>query len=76
MPKNCLADSGALVALLDPREEYHRWAQAAFARQPEPWFTCEAVVSEAFFLLPEPHARALEKRMPSDFGLIMSLCCI
>ncbi len=61
MPKNCLADSGALVALLDPREEYHRWAQAAFARQPEPWFTCEAVVSEAFFLLPEPHARALEK---------------
>ena len=61
MPKNCLADSGALVALLDTREEYHRWAQAAFARQPEPWFTCEAVVSEAFFLLPEPHARALEK---------------
>ncbi len=61
MPKNCLADSGALVALLDPREEYHRWAQAAFARPPEPWFTCEAVVSEAFFLLPEPHARALEK---------------
>jgi len=61
VPKSCIADSGALVALLAPREEHHRWAQAAFARQPEPWFTCEAVVSEAFFLLHEPHARALEK---------------
>jgi predicted nucleic acid-binding protein len=49
------------VAVLDPREQHHRWAQAAFGRQPEPWFTCEAVVSEAFFLLHEPHARALEK---------------
>ena len=61
MPKNCIADSGALVALLDPREEHHRWAREAFARQPAPWFTCEAVVSETFFLLHEPHARALEK---------------
>ena len=61
MPKNCLADSGALVALLDPREEHHRWAREAFSRQAEPWFTCEAVVSETFFLLHEPHARVLEK---------------
>ncbi len=61
MPKSCIVDSGALVALLDPREEHHRWARETFSRQPEPWLTCEAVVSEAFFLLHEPHARALEK---------------
>ena len=61
MPKSCIVDSGALVALLDPREEHHRWARDTFSRQPEPWLTCEAVVSEAFFLLHEPHARALEK---------------
>lgn len=61
MPKSCIVDSGALVALLDPREEHHRWARETFSRQPEPWLTCEAVVSEAFYLLHEPHARALEK---------------
>jgi predicted nucleic acid-binding protein len=61
VPKSCIVDSGALVALLDPREEHHRWARETFSRQPEPWLTCEAVVSEAFFLLHEPHARALEK---------------
>ncbi len=61
MPKSCIVDSGALVALLDPREEHHLWARETFSRQPEPWFTCEAVVSEAFFLLHEPQARAVEK---------------
>ena len=61
MPRSCIVDSGALVSLLDPQEEHHRWAQESFLRQPEPWFTCEAVVSEALFLLHEPHARALDK---------------
>jgi len=61
VPKNCIVDSGALVALLDPREEHHRWAREAFSRQPGPWFTCEAVVSETLFLLHESHARTLEK---------------
>ena len=61
MPKSCIVDSGALVALLDPREEHHRWARETFLRQPEPWLTCEGVVSEAFLLLHELHARALEK---------------
>jgi uncharacterized protein len=61
VPTSCIVDSGALVALLDPREEHHRWARETFARQPDPWFTCEAVVSEAFFLVHELHARALDK---------------
>lgn len=61
MPKSCIVDSGALVALLDPREEHHRWARENLLRQPAPWFTCEAVVSESLFLLHEPQARALDK---------------
>ncbi len=61
MPKSCIVDSGALVALLDPREEHHRWACETFFRQPEPWLTCEAVLSEAFFLLHRPHAHALDQ---------------
>ncbi len=60
MPKSCIVDSGALVALLDPRDEHHRWARETFIRQPGPWFTCEAVVSETFLLLHRPHAHTLE----------------
>lgn len=61
MPGTCIADSGALVALLDPREEHHVWARETLLRQPLPWRTCEAVVSEALFLLHEPQARALDQ---------------
>jgi uncharacterized protein len=61
VPKNCIADSGPLVALLDPREEHHLWARETFARQPFPWLTCEAALSEAMFLLHTPHARALDR---------------
>jgi predicted nucleic acid-binding protein len=67
VPKSCVVDSGALVALLDPSEEHHRgWARETFLRQPAPWFTCEAAVSEVFFLLPAPHARILEKLLRQE----------
>ena len=58
VPKNCIVDSGPLAALLDPREEHHLWARQTLSLQPLPWLTCEAVLSEAFFLLYPPHARS------------------
>ena len=61
MPKSCIADSGALVALLDPREEHHDWSRETFSRQPLPWVTCESVISEALYLLHAPHANALDE---------------
>jgi predicted nucleic acid-binding protein len=61
VPKNCIVDSGPLVALLDPREEHHTWARETLSRQPLPWLTCESVVSEALFLLHKPHAHALNQ---------------
>lgn len=61
MPRNCILDSGPLGALLDPREEHHVWARETLARQPLPWVTCEAVVSEAYFLLHAQHAHALDE---------------
>ena len=60
MPKNCVVDSGPLVALLDPREQHHVWAREALHRQPLLWLTCDSALSEAFFLLHAPHARALD----------------
>jgi uncharacterized protein len=61
VPANCIVDSGALVALLDPREQHHLWARETLLRQPLPWLTCESALSEALFLLHEPHVRALEQ---------------
>lgn len=61
MPRNCIVDSGALVALLDPREEHHVWARETLSRLPLPWLTCESVISEALFLLHEPQSQALDE---------------
>jgi uncharacterized protein len=46
-----LADTGPLVAYLSQTDQHHRWAAAAFGSFYEPIYTCEAVVSEALFLL-------------------------
>lgn len=51
MARVVLADSGALVAALDRRDEHHAWARAHFEAFRQPCFTCDAVLSESFFLL-------------------------
>ena len=59
MPQSVIIDSSALVALLDPRDQHHRWARTAVANLSPPWLTCEAVVVEAFFLLAQAGAARL-----------------
>lgn len=49
--KGILLDTGPLVAYLDDDEQHHEWATQQFMRHDGPLFTCEAVVSEAWFLL-------------------------
>lgn len=46
-----LVDTGPLVALLDRRDAWHAWARSAFDDVEAPLLTCEAVLSEACFLL-------------------------
>ena len=46
-----LLDTGPLVALLNRREELHEWARRESADLNTPFLTCEAVISEACFLL-------------------------
>jgi uncharacterized protein len=48
---NVVVDTGPLVALIDASEARHRWAIEQFARLRPPLLTCEAVLSEAAFLL-------------------------
>jgi predicted nucleic acid-binding protein len=59
MAASVLVDTGFLIALLDARDAHHRWAQALAARQPPPWTTCEAVLSEAFHILGPRDAQSL-----------------
>jgi uncharacterized protein len=44
-------DTGPLVAFLNRSDHYHAWACEQFDRIYQPLLTCEAVVSEATFLL-------------------------
>ena len=48
-----LADTGALVALLDRREQYHGWAVAQARALHPPLLLCEPVLAELCFLLAE-----------------------
>ncbi|HEX9736269.1 MAG TPA: PIN domain-containing protein [Thermoanaerobaculia bacterium] len=46
-----LVDTGPLVAFLNRRDRYHAWAKQQLVKLKPPLLTCEAVVSEACFLL-------------------------
>jgi len=46
-----LLDTGPLVAFLNRRDQYHEWAKAQLDQIEPPLLTCEAVLSEACFLV-------------------------
>lgn len=46
-----ILDTGPLIALLDRNEAHHAWAVTRFESLIPPMLTCDAVLSEASFLL-------------------------
>lgn len=46
-----LVDTGPLVAICDLRDTHHDWTVATLGSVSEPLMTCEAVLTEACFLL-------------------------
>lgn len=46
-----LCDTGPLVAFLCREDQYHLWSKGQFQHIEQPVVTCEAVISEAVFLL-------------------------
>ena len=50
-PNGILLDTGPLVGFLDASDQWHTWSVARFGELPGPMVTCEAVVSEAVYLL-------------------------
>ena len=46
-----IVDTGPLVAFINKRDTFHEWVKQQLAALNPPLFTCEAVLSEAAFLL-------------------------
>jgi predicted nucleic acid-binding protein len=51
MASPVLLDTGPLVAFVNRRDRYHGWAKQTWNQVELPLLTCEAVVTEACFLL-------------------------
>jgi predicted nucleic acid-binding protein len=47
---NVLMDAGPLVALVNPRDQWHDWARGQLDEIAPPMLCCESVLSEACFL--------------------------
>lgn len=59
MAKSVLVDAGFLVAMLSRRDSHHKWAVHEASENSPPWYTCEAVLSEAYHLVGERGAVGL-----------------
>jgi uncharacterized protein len=51
MLHQAIVDTGVLVALIDRRDRYHAWVTEHLTQIVPPLLTCEAVISETWFLL-------------------------
>jgi len=52
---DAILDTGPLVGALDRDDQWHAWAAKEFAYIRQPALTCDAVISEACFLLRHVH---------------------
>ena len=60
-----IIDAGPLVALTNEQDQYHPWARQESVNLKAPFMTCDAVLSEAWFLL-----RALPKAQEKMLSLL------
>ena len=72
-----LLDTGPLVGYLNKNDQHHAWAVAGWNALFDPLWTCEAVLSEAIFILesegasPEPILRLIERGIVCvDFAMV------
>ena len=62
---DAILDTGPLVGALDRDDQWHEWAAKEFASIRRPALTCDAVISEACFLL-----RSTPDAREKVFGLV------
>lgn len=64
MTQRYILDASPLVALVSKRDRFHEWSKAEWRRITPPLLTCEAVITEACFLL---------QRVPKGEATVMAL---
>ncbi len=55
MTETLIVDTSALIALIYEKDARHNWAKSRLANLRLPYLTCEAVITEACFLLKGVH---------------------
>ena len=76
MRSGTLLDTGPIVAYLYSRDAYHDWAVETFSEVQPPVITCEAVLTEACFLIERnrwPAMRVLEYVLESEIRIGLQL---
>lgn len=59
MKQKVIIDTGPLVAFFNRNDKHHEWAKAQLSVLQPPLITCEAVITEAIFLLKDAKAALL-----------------
>ena len=69
-----IVDAGPLIAFFDSAEEFHDWSVEALAKLRIPLLSCEAVLTEAMYLL---HDRPDSQDMLLDWIArgTLAVCC-
>ncbi len=67
--RNVILDTGVLAALLNRKDQHYAWAAAQLAEIIPPLLTCEAVLSEAHFVLRDlpPSRQAIMELAVNNF---------
>ena len=50
-----IVDAGVIVGLIDRSDQWHSWTTESSSKLSPPFFTCEAVIVEACYLLQNTH---------------------
>jgi len=66
-----ILDTGPLVAMLDSTDAHYAWATATTRRLTPPLITCEAVISEACFLLHGAFRARQQLRLWAESGFLL-----
>lgn len=69
--RSVILDAGPLAAMLRQRDQHPRWASAQVVNIPAPMLTCEAVLSEAHFLLQNVPTMRQEIAAMSEVGIVL-----
>ena len=67
-----IVDAGPIVAILDRREKFHGWASGQLMQLRQPLVTCDAVLTEAFYLLSRSSVSVAKLRDYLEKGLVVS----